>query len=81
MVFYLIGLGLGDERDISVKGLEIVKRCNSVYLESYTSILGVDKKRLEEFYGRAVIEADRETCETTIDTILEELATTEEGRK
>lgn len=38
-MFYLIGLGLGDVKDISVKGLEIVKRCESVYLEAYTSIL------------------------------------------
>ena len=67
MVFYLIGLGLGDEKDISVKGFEIVKKCSRLYLESYTSILGVDKKKLEAFYGKEVIEADRETCEIGID--------------
>jgi diphthine synthase len=33
MVFYLIGLGLGDIQDITVKGLEIVRRCERVYLE------------------------------------------------
>ena len=38
-MFYLIGLGLGDEKDISVKGLEAVRRCHYVYLESYTSVL------------------------------------------
>lgn len=38
-MFYLIGLGLGDPKDITVKGLEIVKSCERVYLESYTSIL------------------------------------------
>ena len=46
MVFYIIGLGLGDERDISVKGLEAVKSSEKIYLESYTSILGVKKDRL-----------------------------------
>lgn len=38
-MFYLIGLGLGDCKDITVKGLEIVKTCERVYLEAYTSIL------------------------------------------
>jgi diphthine synthase len=63
MVLYLIGLGLGGVDDITVRGLNIVKKCDKVYLESYTSILshgyGVDKKQLEEFYGREVHEADR----------------------
>lgn len=45
-MLYLIGLGLADERDISVKGLEVVKRAQRVYLEAYTSILLVDKNTL-----------------------------------
>lgn len=38
-MFYIIGLGLGDPKDVTVKGLEIIKSCERVYLESYTSIL------------------------------------------
>jgi len=45
-MLYLIGLGLADETDITVKGLEIVKRAERVYLEAYTSILLVDKGKL-----------------------------------
>jgi diphthine methyl ester synthase len=45
-MFYLIGLGLSDEKDITVKGLEIVKRAKRVYLEAYTAILMVDAKKL-----------------------------------
>lgn len=47
-MLYLIGLGLGDVRDITVKGLEAIKRCSKVYLESYTSVLcyGVEKEEL-----------------------------------
>ena len=38
-MFYAIGLGLADEKDISVKGLEIVKRAERVYLAvSYTHL-------------------------------------------
>jgi len=45
-MLYLIGLGLADEKDISVRGLEIVKRASRVYLEAYTAILLVDKEAL-----------------------------------
>lgn len=45
-MLYLIGLGLSDVKDITVKGLEIVKRCSRIYLEAYTSILGVSVKEL-----------------------------------
>jgi diphthine synthase len=69
MVLYLIGLGLGDHRDITVKGLEIVKSSTAVYLEYYTSILGVDKDVLEKFYERPVILADRDFVENRADEI------------
>jgi hypothetical protein len=49
MGLYVIGLGLGDERDITVRGLELIKQCTAVYLEYYTSVLGVDLKRLVPF--------------------------------
>lgn len=64
MVLYMIGLGLSDERDITVKGLEAVKRSKKVYLERYTAILMCETKKLEDFYGREVIEADREFVES-----------------
>lgn len=69
-MFYVIGLGLGDPKDITVKGLEIVKRCERVYLESYTSILTCGQEKLEEFYGRPLIIADRELVEQGADAIL-----------
>ncbi|KAK2076095.1 hypothetical protein QBZ16_001431 [Prototheca wickerhamii] len=71
MVLYFVGLGLADERDITVKGLEVVKRAARVYLEAYTSILLVPKEQLEAFYERPVIVADREMVEMEADKILE----------
>ncbi|OWF54781.1 diphthine methyl ester synthase-like [Mizuhopecten yessoensis] len=71
-MFYLIGLGLGDASDITVKGLDIVKKCKRVYLEAYTSILTVGKEALEEYYGREVILADREMVESMSDELLNE---------
>ncbi|TKX20059.1 diphthine methyl ester synthase [Elsinoe australis] len=69
-MLYFIGLGLADEKDISVKGLEIVKKAERVYLEAYTAILLVEKDALESFYGRSVIIADREMVESSSDSIL-----------
>ncbi len=43
-MLYLVGLGLGDVKDITVKGLEVVKRADRVYLEAYTSLLTVNNK-------------------------------------
>ncbi|XP_071073321.1 diphthine methyl ester synthase isoform X2 [Dasypus novemcinctus] len=45
-MLFLIGLGLGDAKDITVKGLEVVRRCRRVYLEAYTSVLTVGKEAL-----------------------------------
>ncbi|XP_050070745.1 diphthine methyl ester synthase [Anopheles maculipalpis] len=70
-MFYIIGLGLGDPEDITVKGLNIIKQCERVYLESYTSILSCGQEKLEEFYGRKLILADREMVEQRADEILE----------
>jgi diphthine synthase len=45
-MLYIVGLGLSDEKDITVKGLEAVKGCKRIYLEAYTSVLMVDKDKL-----------------------------------
>ncbi|XP_062437759.1 diphthine methyl ester synthase isoform X1 [Rhea pennata] len=71
-MLYLVGLGLGDAKDITVKGLEVVRQCRRVYLEAYTSALTVGKEALEEFYGKELIVADRETVEQEADSILKE---------
>lgn len=49
-MLHLVGLGLADEKDITVRGLEIVKKAERVYLEAYTAILLVDKSKLVSAY-------------------------------
>ncbi|MCO5575961.1 hypothetical protein L7F22_029768 [Adiantum nelumboides] len=76
-MLYFVGLGLGDEQDITLRGLQVVRTCSTVYLEAYTSLLcfGLGPSAistLEELYGRPVVLADRETVEQGADTILEE---------
>lgn len=72
MVLFLVGLGLADEQDITLKGLRAVQSCDKVYLESYTSILFVGdfKARMESLYGKEVTLAHRETVELEADDIL-----------
>lgn len=64
MALYFIGLGLNDEKDISVKGLESVKKCDVLYLEHYTSILACPKETLEHYYGKKIILAGRAMVES-----------------
>ncbi|KAJ3720073.1 tetrapyrrole methylase [Lentinula raphanica] len=71
-MFYIIGLGLCDEKDITMRGLEAIKTASRVYLEAYTSILMVQKDRLESFYGKEVIVADRDLVECGSDEILKD---------
>ena len=70
-MLYFVGLGLGDAKDITVKGLEVVRVAHKVYLEHYTSILTVGKEELEKFYGREVILADRELVEQGVEEVLD----------
>lgn len=51
-------------------GLEAIRSCSHVFLEAYTSILGVDKERLEAFYEKEVKVADRDLVEQGSDEIL-----------
>ena len=63
MALYIIGIGLNDEKDITLKGLAAVKKCKKVYLENYTSKLNCPIKRLEKLYNKKIILADRNLVE------------------
>lgn len=67
---YFIGLGLGSETDISVRGLQAIKSCDNIFLEAYTSVLGVSRVKLEEFYGKKITVADRHMVESEAEVIL-----------
>jgi len=54
-MLYLVGLGLCDATDITVKGLDVVRKASRVYLEAYTSILTVGKEALVGFALRFLI--------------------------
>jgi len=59
-----IGLGLFDEKDISLKGLEAIKNADKVYVEFYTSgLMGTTAEKMEQLYGKKVHVLSREDVE------------------
>ncbi|GAB4852510.1 hypothetical protein Ancab_016724 [Ancistrocladus abbreviatus] len=76
-MLYIVGLGLGDEKDITLRGLEAIKRCHKVYIEAYTSLLSFGLSShglstLEGLYGKSLTVADREMVEEKADAMLSE---------
>ena len=63
MSLYLIDIGLGDADDITLKGLELAKKADKVYLEHYTSVLNCPVTELEKVIGKKIELANRETIE------------------
>ena len=49
-MLYVIGLGLGNAKGVTMKGLEIIKKCDRVYLEKYASTVTIDKEKLVSTY-------------------------------
>lgn len=71
MTLYMIGIGLHDEKDMTLKGLELVKGSDEVFLENYTAVLSCPVERLESLYGKKVRLADRSMVEKDSDEILD----------
>lgn len=59
-----IGLGLYDDKDISLKGLEEIKKCDMVFAEFYTARLsGADLTKIEKTIGKKIVVLTREETE------------------
>lgn len=70
-----VGLGLWDEKDVSLRGLDAIRAADVVYAELYTAHLGgASPERLAELYGRRVTFLDRDPLERG-DAILSEART------
>lgn len=70
-MLYIVGFGLYSYKDITLRGLEAVKKCNRIYLEHYTSLHGEKIEDFEMLIGKKVHLADREMVEQT-DIIVDE---------
>jgi len=62
-----IGFSIGD---LNIASLEILKKCDYVYLENYTSIYN-DTKKLENLIGKKVVFANRQIVESESEEIID----------
>jgi diphthine synthase len=59
-----IGLGLYDEKDISLKGFEVIKKSDKVYAEFYTAKLtGTDEEKINKKFDKKIKVLSREETE------------------
>jgi len=59
-----VGLGLHDERDVSLRGLEEIREANAVFVELYTSLMpGLSIQKLEKLVGKKISVVSRRTLE------------------
>ena len=71
MALYFIGLGLYDERDITLKGLETARKCELVFAEFYTSLLaGTSIEAIEGLIGKPIKLLSREDVEMNFERIV-----------
>lgn len=63
-MFYFIGLGLYDEKDISLKGIEALKSVDDVYAEFYTAnLFGTTLSAIESIINKEITVLTREEVE------------------
>jgi len=63
-MLYLIGIGLCNEKNLTLEAVEAVKNCDEVFLEGYTSVLQCKKEDLEKIIGKKINSADRNLVES-----------------
>ena len=63
-MFFLVALGLFDNKDISLKGIETLKNVAKVYAEFFTSrLFGSSFESIEELIGKKITVLDRTQVE------------------
>jgi len=63
MALYLIGIGLYDEEDITLRGLSLAKDSDYIYLEGYTSLSSATIEGLEKKTEKKIEKKEREFFE------------------
>ena len=70
MVLHLIGLGVGNYKNLTLSGLDAIKK-SEVYLENYTAVIP-SVEEFEDFIGKKITLLNREDVEKKADDIIEE---------
>ncbi len=70
MALYLIGIGLYNYKDITLRGFEVIKKADVIYFENYTSFFGSTLSEMEQFLGKKILPAGRVTVEADQNEII-----------
>jgi len=68
----LIGLGLNDEKDLTLKGIDEAKKADKIYIELYTSYWHGNLKNLEKMIDKKIEILKRKDLEENSKKILDE---------
>jgi diphthine synthase len=66
----LIGLGLNDEKDLTLRGIDAAKNADKVFIELYTSFWNGKKENLEKAIEKKIIELQRKDLEENSEKFL-----------
>jgi len=67
----LIGLGLYDEKDLTLKGIEEAKQADEVFIDTYTGIWHGNLKKLQKIIGKKIQPLTRKDLEDNSSKLLE----------
>ncbi len=73
-MLYLISLGLNDEKDMSIKAVEIAKQCDVLYLELYTHYNNININKLSKFLKKDIKGIQRKDLEDNSSYVINEAA-------
>lgn len=62
-MLYIVSLGLFDEKDISLRGADALKKCRRIFIETYTSSIKIDFAAIEKIAGKKIELLDRKGVE------------------
>jgi len=71
-MLYLVSMGLWDEKDLSLRALEVAKRCDRIYVEFYTTNIHTDTDKLSKLIGKTVMELKRADLEDDSEKLVRE---------
>ena len=72
MTLTLIGVGLKDQDDLSLRAVQIARQMDYLYLESYTMKLDTNLEQLSRVIGKQVIHLFRKDLEENSKNLIEQ---------
>jgi len=64
-MLYLVGIGLCDENDLSLRAYEALRKADRIYLEGYTSISRFNVEKVEKELGKKILVVNRDFVESS----------------